>query len=116
RTTPILSNTLEDFDYLERTLESTATPKWVPHVKPIYDSIVSSVEDLFLSARENNKIDTKEASKSFEPLLENLHLERDVVSMLLLLNNQSSYTYQHSVQVGMLSYYLANWLGYSEEE
>ena len=109
-------DSLEAFDELERTLESTASPKWVPQVKPIYDSIVNNVENLFLTAKKNNKIDVEEATKTFEPLLDNLHLERDVVSMLLLLNNQSSYTYQHSVQVGMLSYYLANWLGYSDEE
>ena len=114
--TPTIMDSLEDFDQLERTLESTVSPKWVPQVKPIYDSIVNSVEDLFLSAKETSKINTEEAAKTFEPLLDNLHLERDVVSMLLLLNNQSSYTYQHSVQVGMLSYYLANWLGFSDEE
>ncbi|MNG38377.1 phosphodiesterase [compost metagenome] len=36
--------------------------------------------------------------------------------MLLLLNTKDDYTYQHSVQVGMLSYYLATWLGYDEKQ
>ncbi|XEC96428.1 HD-GYP domain-containing protein [Paenibacillus tarimensis] len=43
-----------------------------------------------------------------------MKLERDVVSMLLLLNTKDDYTYQHSVQVGMLSYYIAKWLDYDE--
>lgn len=113
---PVFLDSLIEFEDLERTLENTATPKWVPQVKPIYDSIVNNVEDIFLTARKTNTIDTEKAAKTFEPLLDNLHLERDVVSMLLLLNNQNSYTYQHSVQVGMLSYYLANWLGFEEQE
>jgi len=112
----IINNSLEDFDQLERTLESTATPKWVPHMKPMYDSVVQNIKVLFDSAREENKIDTKKAEAEFEPLIQNLVLERDVVSLLLLLNNSDSYTYQHSVQVGMLSYYIANWIGLSNEQ
>lgn len=113
---PLLSNSLEDFDQLERTLESTVTPKWVPQVKPIYDAVVHNIKELFSAANEEDKIDTEAAAATFNPLLNNLHLERDVVSLLLLLNNQDSYTYQHSVQVGMLSYYLANWIGLSKEK
>lgn len=112
----IINNSLEDFDRLERTLESTATPKWVPHMRPMYDSVVQNIKVLFESARVENKIDAKKAQAEFEPLIENLVLERDVVSLLLLLNNSDSYTYQHSVQVGMLSYYIANWIGLSNEQ
>lgn len=112
----IINSSLEDLDMLERTLESTATPKWVPHMKPLYDSVVQNVKEMFDSAREHNKIDTDKAAAEFEPLIQNLVLERDVVSLLLLLNNSDSYTYQHSVQVGMLSYYIANWIGLSNEQ
>lgn len=113
---PLLSNSLEDFDQLERTLESTVTPKWVPQIKPMYDTVVTSIKEIFHIADTDNKIDTEAAAAVITPLLQNLHLERDVVSLLLLLNNQDSYTYQHSVQVGMLSYYLANWVGFSTED
>jgi len=112
----ILNNSVEAFDQLERTLESTASPKWVPQMKPIYNSVVNEIKELFEIARIENKIDTNQAVASFYPLLDNLQLERDVVSLLLLLNNSDSYTYQHSVQVGMLSYYIANWLGLSNAE
>lgn len=112
----IINNSVEEFDQLERTLESTASPKWVPHMKPIYDSVVQDIKGLFDTARKENKIDTEQATAAFDPLMQNLLLERDVVSLLLLLNNADSYTYQHSVQVGMLSYYIANWIGLSNEE
>ena len=39
-----------------------------------------------------------------------------MVDLLLELNIKDDYTYQHSIQVGMLSYYIAKWNNYSEEE
>ncbi|GKU80212.1 HD-GYP domain-containing protein [Paenibacillus sp. L3-i20] len=99
-----------------RTLESTATPKWLPTVQPIYENAVKSFESFFSTALEFDSIDSEEVQAIVQPLLNNLQLERDVVSMLLLLNTEDDYTYQHSVQVGMLSYYLATWLGYSLSE
>ncbi|MDQ6418316.1 HD-GYP domain-containing protein [Paenibacillus sp. LHD-117] len=99
-----------------RTLESTVNPKWLPKVQPIYENAVKRFEQLFDSAFEQGVVNDEEVTEILQPLLNNLQLERDVVSMLLLLNTEDDYTYQHSVQVGMLSYYLATWLGYSTEE
>ncbi|UJF35755.1 HD-GYP domain-containing protein [Paenibacillus hexagrammi] len=36
--------------------------------------------------------------------------------MLLMLNNKDDYTYHHCVHVGMISYFIAKWLGHSESE
>ncbi|RIX52425.1 HD-GYP domain-containing protein [Paenibacillus nanensis] len=99
-----------------RTLESIVNPKWLPNVKPLYESAVKSFETFFSSAEATGKIDTDQVAEAINPLIKNLQLERDVVSMLLLLNSEDNYTYQHSVQVGMLSYYLATWMNYSQEE
>ena len=43
-------------------------------------------------------------------MIESIQEEKDVVSLLLSLNSKDDYTYQHSVQVGMLSYYIAKWM------
>lgn len=99
-----------------RTLESTINPRWLPTVQPLYENAVKNFEGLFTQASTQGKIDVNEVSQMFQPLLNNLQLERDVVSMLLLLNTNDDYTYQHSVQVGMLSYYLATWVGYTNED
>lgn len=99
-----------------RTIESTVDPKWLPTVQPIYENAVKSFGDLFSKALSNGQVDDQEITEIFQPLINNLQLERDVVSMLLLLNTKDDYTYQHSVQVGMLSYYLATWVGYSVTE
>lgn len=103
-------------DVKGRTLESTVNPKWLPTVQPIYENAVKNIESLFAAAMDTGKVNDNDVTAALQPLLNNLQLERDVVSMLLLLNTQDNYTYQHSVQVGMLSYYLATWLGYSSAE
>lgn len=99
-----------------RMLESTVNPKWLPKVQPLYENAVKNIESFFTKAFNQGKVDKDEVTSTIQPLLNNLQLERDVVSMLLLLNTNDDYTYQHSVQVGMLSYYLATWVGYSNEE
>lgn len=101
---------------LDRTLESTVGPKWLPTVQPDYENAIKGFEDLFTKATTNGTINQEEVTNAFQPLIKNFQMERDVVSMLLLLNTKDDYTYQHSVQVGMLSYYLSSWLGYTNEE
>jgi putative nucleotidyltransferase with HDIG domain len=99
-----------------RTIESGMSPKWLPTISPIYQDAIAGCEQLFSEALQNGFIEEQDVVEAFRPLVENFTMERDVVSMLLLLNTKDDYTYQHSVQVGMLSYYLASWLGYDERE
>ncbi|RAP75480.1 HD-GYP domain-containing protein [Paenibacillus montanisoli] len=99
-----------------RTIESGLNPKWLPTMQPIYQDVINGYEQLFLEAMQSGKIYEDDVVHTFQPLVDNFKMERDVVSMLLLLNTKDDYTYQHSVQVGMLAYYLATWLGYPESE
>jgi len=99
-----------------RTLESTLSPKWLPTVKPLYENAIHAFGELFSKVASEERIDMNEVEAVIGPLFDNLQMERDVVSLLLLLNTSDDYTYQHSVQVGMLSYYLAVWMGYTNEE
>ncbi|MBB6733502.1 HD-GYP domain-containing protein [Cohnella zeiphila] len=79
-----------------------------------FEDAVAGFEQLFRQAMEEGQVNESDVNESFRPLMNNFREERDVVSLLLMLNNQDDYTYQHSVQVGMLCYYLAKWLGWSE--
>jgi HD-GYP domain len=101
---------------VHRTLETSVSPKWLPSVRPDYENAVKGFQDLFQKATNGGAVKQDEVAAAFQPLLKNFQMERDVVSMLLLLNTADDYTYQHSVQVGMLSYYLSFWLGYTELE
>jgi putative nucleotidyltransferase with HDIG domain len=83
---------------------------------PRFESAVKGIKDYYFRVNEDGIIEEESLDRHFEPLIDNLRKESDFVSLLLLLNTQDDYTYQHSVQVGMISYTLARWLGMSEEE
>ncbi|SFM19810.1 HDIG domain-containing protein [Paenibacillus sp. 1_12] len=80
-----------------------------------YEEAVDGIKDLFEQVERSGKLDESQVNESFAPLSNEFAHERDVVSLLLTLNNQDDYTYQHSVQVGMISYYIAKWLGQTNE-
>ncbi|WP_028594211.1 HD-GYP domain-containing protein [Paenibacillus assamensis] len=83
---------------------------------PYYQDAVKSTNLLFHYALTNGRLVQEAVDLTITPLLEQFQQERDVVSLLLRLNSQDDYTCQHSVQVGMLSYYLATWLGHTKED
>ncbi|QGQ97832.1 HD-GYP domain-containing protein [Paenibacillus psychroresistens] len=81
-----------------------------------YVVAVDGIKNVFKQAITDGKIDDDQVMNSFNPLVDNFKQEKDVVSLLLTLSTKDDYTYQHSVQVGILSYYISKWMGQSEEE
>ncbi|MFD1886242.1 HD-GYP domain-containing protein [Paenibacillus wenxiniae] len=94
----------------------TVTPHTLEQAKVQFDTALEGFETLFLSAAARGEFDGSQVDDMLEPLMEELHTQKDVVSVLFVLNDTNNYTYTHSLQVGMLSYYLAVWLGYTEQE
>lgn len=85
-------------------------------LQPLFTDAVEGCESLFEEALSNGYISTENVEQAYSPLVEQFKQENDVVSLLLLLQSQAEYTFQHSVQVGILSYFIALWTGRSEEE
>lgn len=69
-----------------------------------------------MEALTGGTFDNAKVDKLLKPMVDQLVDHKDVVSLLLLIGGDDNYTYHHSMQVGMLSYYIASWLGYSKEE
>ncbi|MEW4368913.1 HD-GYP domain-containing protein [Paenibacillus kandeliae] len=107
-------------DYVE--IENTVDPlptepaHTLETAKVHFDTALSGFENLFLSAASRGEFDGSQVDEMLEPLMNELHTQKDVVSVLFVLNDTNNYTYTHSLQVGMLSYYLATWMGYTERE
>lgn len=80
-----------------------------------YEEAVNGIKHLFEQVNQNGKLEEAQVNESFAPLADHFVQEKDVVALLLTLTNQDNYTYQHSVQVGMISYYIAKWLGQTNE-
>lgn len=83
-------------------------------IQPKFDVAVDGMKSLFEQVMNEGKIDNSVVEFTFDPLIEHFQREHDVVSLLLALTSKDDYTYQHSVQVGMLSYYIARWIGMDE--
>lgn len=95
---------------------SSDTPESLSKVKPQFDQAIDGFATLFMEAFQTGKINESVVNDSFQPAVSAFMEQKDVVSLLLLLNGKDDYTYKHSMQVGMLSYYLATWMGYSPKE
>ncbi len=88
----------------------------IERMQPVFQDAVRLSESLFREANANGFIKEKDVDDSFRPLAAQFRTEQDIVQILLSLHDPGEYTYKHSVQVGMLSYFIAEWLGWSQEE
>ncbi|WP_379134755.1 HD-GYP domain-containing protein [Paenibacillus sp. sgz500958] len=80
------------------------------------DSALESYESIFVEALTTGQFTQSMVDDALKPLLESLDKQRDVVSLLLMLGLEDTTIYNHSLQVGLLSLYLAKWLGFTGEE
>lgn len=81
-----------------------------------FDLAILNYESIFMEALRAGRFTPSMVDETLRPLLERLDEQKDIVSLLLLLDRDDIDTCQHSLLVGMLSYYMASWLGYSKEE
>ncbi|MNO22936.1 Cyclic di-GMP phosphodiesterase response regulator RpfG [compost metagenome] len=81
-----------------------------------FDHAIQNYESIFLEALAQGTFTQSMVDDTLQPLLETLDAQKDVVSLLLLLERDDIDTYHHSLQVGLLSYYIAAWMGHSKEE
>lgn len=107
---------IEPRDILLSVDPSSETPESLNKVKPHFEQAIDGIASVFTEAIKTGKFNEDVVHDSFQPVVGSLMEQKDVVSLLLLLNGKDDYTYKHSMQVGMLSYYLATWMGYDSEE
>lgn len=81
-----------------------------------FDLAIQSYESIFLEALSKGSFTQSDVDYTLQPLLEKLDEQKDVVSLLLMLEQEDQSTYNHSLQVGLLSYYIATWLGHTKAE
>lgn len=81
-----------------------------------FDTSIEGFESVFMEALTKGSFNQTVVDDILQPTLDSLDKHKDVVTLLLLLDREDDYTYNHSLQVGMLSYFIALWLGYSKKE
>ncbi|CAM3448199.1 HD-GYP domain-containing protein [Marinicrinis lubricantis] len=117
----LMKHRINYVDILPRQMETDRPNSWKTahvesHVLPTYMKTISSVKKIFDSIQNGEQLLTKDLDDFTKSMISSIQEERDAVSLLILLNTDEEYTYQHSVHVGMLAYFISKWLGYPEEE
>ncbi|WP_410511728.1 HD domain-containing protein [Paenibacillus sp. BR2-3] len=85
-------------------------------LKGSIDDAIDTYESVFLESLTTGKFTQTMVDETLRPLLKNLDHQGDVIALLLMLELDHTNTYNHSLQVGLLSYYLAKWLGHTRSE
>ncbi|KUP26349.1 HD-GYP domain-containing protein [Paenibacillus sp. DMB5] len=105
-----------DIDAREHIVIHTGSSPVIETVNASFDNSIEGFESLYLEALTKGSFNQSVVDDILQPTLQALDKHKDVVTLLMLLDREDNYTYNHSLQVGMLSYYIASWLGYSKQE
>lgn len=81
-----------------------------------FDLTIQAYQGIFLDSLVKGRFNPNKVQERLETLLESIDSRKNVVSLLMDLGREDVTIYNHSLQVGLLSYYIATWLGYSKEE
>lgn len=120
----LLQHNIDYIDIIERKIDVEPTMDKSPSlttynkINQQFHHAINQFEHLFLAVLAGGTYEDNKIEQLLQPVVSTLEEQKDVVSLLLLLHQQQTddYTYNHSLQVGMLSYYIAKWLNYSDQE
>lgn len=107
---------VQTFNVVDPIKDLTKKEEALSRAKPDIEQAVDGFENIYLEALNTGTINNTVVDDIMHPLVDQLIENKDVVSLLLVLDQKDDYTYYHSMQVGMLSYYIASWLGYSKKD
>ncbi|MGC5326519.1 HD-GYP domain-containing protein [Brevibacillus sp. SYSU BS000544] len=81
-----------------------------------YDKAINSLKKLLLRVQGGQNIPVLEVREVITPLLQNVQEQPNILLALNRVASVDTYTYEHSIAVGMLSYTIAKWLKLPEKE
>lgn len=96
--------------------ETVGNQEFSQRLQENFDRTIKGFQAIFLEALTTGKFNQTMVDEKLLPTLEALDERKNVASLLYMLSNDDVNIYNHSLQVGLLSYYIASWLGYSKEE
>lgn len=82
----------------------------------IYDKAVNSFKNLMMRVRGGQNIPVMEVRESILPILQQVQQQPNILAVLRRVTNLDSYSYEHSVAVGLISYLIAKWMKIPERE
>ena len=107
---------------------STITPKLVKYLRKlgdravtidlrqVYNIFIVASKKLFDKAVADQTIVIKEVEELVQPYVEQVDREPSIIRLLSQLQSQDEYTFQHTVNIGVLSIAIGKWLGLEDEQ
>lgn len=85
-------------------------------ITKVYLNGISATQTLFKDASDGKSIQQENVKHIIEPIMNEFARTRNVVSLLLKLRSDDEYTFQHTLNIGIISSIIARWLGYDKDE
>jgi len=81
-----------------------------------YSKVEKSLDSIFDGIKDGEKIDTEKVVNDMTDFIDEISLERDILTQMRLLKKKDDYTFNHSLGVSILAISLGKWLNYSKEK
>lgn len=85
-------------------------------ITKVYLNSIALTQSLFDNVRRDKKVHTPEVTQLLSPIMSEITRTSNVVSILLQLRSDDEYTFQHTLNIGIISALIAKWLGYTQED
>ncbi|AZK46581.1 HD-GYP domain-containing protein [Paenibacillus lentus] len=105
-----------DGSAISETTQIVGSQEFSQRLQENFEKTVQGFQTIFLEALTTGRFNQSMVDEKLLPTLEALDKRKNIATLLYMLSNDDVNIYNHSLQVGLLSYYIATWLGYSREE
>lgn len=82
-------------------------------LRQVYKKGVIASKKLFSDAGEDKPITTQSVDELLKPFEEELKRETNIARLLYSLQSKDEYTFQHTINIGIISMAIGRWMGYS---
>jgi putative nucleotidyltransferase with HDIG domain len=82
----------------------------------VYKKATVASKVLMLKAAKGQSVKQEEVFELVNPFIKEANREKNAVRLLLQLQSQDEYTFQHTVNIGIIARFLGFWLGYGKKD
>ena len=81
-----------------------------------YSKVENRLDNIFEMVKKEGKIESEDIVNEIQGFVNEVSLERDILTQMRLLRKKDDYTFDHSLGVSILAITLGKWLGYSQDK
>lgn len=85
-------------------------------LEKIYEDSLEQCKKIINKAAEEERVEVREVEKAIEPFVHEVSREKNILRLLLELQNQDDYTFQHTIHVGIMAMVIGRILNLSRNE